>query len=248
MNKNIKNEILELKESVYKANLDLVKHGLVIFTWGNVSGITADRTLMVIKPSGVDYETMKADDMVIVDVETGKCVIDESIGAVSALNASSDAPTHLELYRKYSEICGVVHTHSTHATAYAQAGTDLVALGTTHADYFHGAVPCTRILTEGEVNGEYEVNTGKVIIETFDRLALDSVNEIPGVLVNGHGPFSWGTNPDNAVHNAVVLEKIAEMNILSFGLNDKLKRLPTYVLDKHYNRKHGANAYYGQGK
>lgn len=249
---DLKNEILEIKKDVLSANLNLVKHGLVIFTWGNVSGITANRKYMVIKPSGVDYSVMSDDDMVVVDVETGDKIVDDKIGATSQLNPSSDAPTHLELYRKYADIKGVVHTHSTHATAYAQSGSDLIALGTTHADYFHGSVPCTRLLSKEEVENQYELNTGKVIVETFEKMfgdnIISNINEIPGVLVNGHGPFAWGNSPMNAVHNAVILEEIAKMNFLSLSLVDNLNGIPKYVLDKHYNRKHGKNAYYGQGK
>ena len=246
VNKELKKEILELKKTVHSANLQLVRHNLVIFTWGNVSGIDSSRRYMVIKPSGVKYENMAGEDMVVVDISTGEPVNDPAIGATSALKPSSDAPTHLELYKRYEDIGGIVHTHSTHATAYAQAGMPIVPLGTTHADYFHGSVPCTRILTENEVSTEYEKNTGSVIIETFDKLDFETINELPGVLVNGHGPFSWGKDPAEAVHNAVVLENIAEMNMLSFGLNPSCRNLPDYVLEKHYSRKHGKNAYYGQ--
>lgn len=225
----------ELKEKVFKANLDLVKHNLVIFTWGNVSGIDREKGLVVIKPSGVDYDNMKPEDMVVVDLETGKVV-------EGNLRPSSDTPTHLALYRAFKEIGGVVHTHSTYATAWAQAGIDLPSIGTTHADYFHDAVPCTPDMTKEEVEGEYELETGNVIVKRFEFL---NPNHTPGVLVKNHGPFTWGTSPDNAVHNAVVLEQVAKMASISFGINPNLTMNPLLV-EKHFSRKHGPNAYYGQ--
>ena len=225
----------ELKEKVFKANLDLVKHGLVIFTWGNVSGIDREKGLVVIKPSGVSYDDMKADDMVVVDLLTGNVV-------EGNLKPSSDTPTHLALYRAFPEIGGVVHTHSTYATAWSQAGKDLPNIGTTHADYFHEAVPCTRDMTESEVLTEYELNTGNVIIERFEGM---NPAHTPGVLVKNHGPFTWGTSPADAVHNAVVLEQIAKMASIAYTVNPALTMNPLLV-EKHFSRKHGPNAYYGQ--
>lgn len=227
----------ELKEKVWKANLDLVKHGLVIFTWGNVSGIDREKGLVVIKPSGVGYAEMKPEDMVVVDLESGKVV-------EGSLNPSSDTPTHLVLYRAFPEIGGVVHTHSTYATAWSQAGIDLPNIGTTHADYFHDAVPCTEDMTRDEVEGEYELETGNVIVRKFE--AHNPIHT-PGVLVKNHGPFTWGKTPDEAVHNAVVLEQIAKMASISFSVNPSLTMNPLLV-EKHFNRKHGPNAYYGQKK
>ena len=235
----------ELKEKVFKANLDLVKHGLVIFTWGNVSGIDREKGLVVIKPSGVSYDTMKASDMVVVSLETGKVVEGD-------LNPSSDTPTHLVLYKAFPEIGGVVHTHSTYATAWAQAGFDLPNIGTTHADYFHDDIPCTRDMKKAEVFGEYEKETGNVIVERFKNL---NPNDTPAVLVKNHGPFSWGTDPDNAVHNAVVLEQVAKMGFISLTLNittlvvvNHKPSMNKLLIEKHYSRKHGPNAYYGQKK
>lgn len=225
----------ELKEKVFKANLDLVKHGLVIFTWGNVSGIDREKGLVVIKPSGVSYDEMKAEDMVVVDLASGQVV-------EGNLKPSSDTPTHLVLYRAFPEIGGVVHTHSTYATAWAQAGLDIPNIGTTHADYFHDAVPCTRDMTEMEVKGEYELETGNVIVERF--MDINPVHT-PGVLVKNHGPFAWGTSPADAVHNAVVLEQVAKMASIAYSVNPKLTMNPLLV-EKHFSRKHGPNAYYGQ--
>lgn len=227
----------ELKEKVYKANMDLVAHGLVIFTWGNVSGIDREKGLVVIKPSGVDYATMKPSDMVVVDLNTGEVVEGD-------LRPSSDTPTHLALYRAFREIGGVVHTHSTYATAWAQAGIDLPNIGTTHADYFHEAVPCTRAMTTPEVEGDYELETGKVIIERF--AGMNPIHT-PGVLVKNHGPFTWGKTPAEAVHNAVVLEQVAKMAFIAFSVNPHLAMNPLLV-EKHFSRKHGPNAYYGQKK
>ena len=226
----------ELKEKVFRANLDLVKHNLVIFTWGNVSGIDREKGLVVIKPSGVSYDDMKASDMVVVDLETGKVVEGD-------LNPSSDTPTHLVLYRTFPEIGGVVHTHSTYATAWAQAGKDIPNIGTTHADYFHDEIPCTDDMTEAEVKGDYELETGNVIIETFRG---KSPEDIPAVLVHSHGPFAWGTDPHNAVHNAVVLEELAFMAFHTEALTPTIGPMQQELLDKHYLRKHGKNAYYGQ--
>ena len=225
----------ELKDKVCKANLDLVKHGVVLFTWGNVSAIDKETGLVVIKPSGVDYSVMKPEHMVVVDID-GK-VVDGS------LNPSTDLPTHLELYKAYSGIGGVVHTHSSAATSWAQAGRGIPCYGTTHADYFYGEIPCTRDLTSDEVNTEYEKNTGIVIVETMaDRDAL----AMPGALVKNHGVFAWGTDADNAVHNAVIIEYVAKMAAETERLNPDAAPAPQYLLDKHYLRKHGKNAYYGQ--
>lgn len=225
----------ELKQQVYEANIDLVKHGLVIFTWGNVSGIDREKGLVVIKPSGVDYETMTAADMVVVDLATGDRV-------EGCLKPSSDTPTHLALYRAFPEIGGIVHTHSTYATAWAQAGIDLPNIGTTHADYFHDAIPCTPDMTHDEVMNEYELNTGLVIVKRFENL---NPLHTPGVLVKNHGPFAWGRNPHDAVHNAVVMEQVAKMAFVSYSVNPALTMNPLLV-EKHFNRKHGPDAYYGQ--
>lgn len=227
----------ELKQKVYEANLDLVSKGVVIYTWGNVSGISQDRKYMVIKPSGVDYSIMSPEDMVVVDIRTGETV-------EGKWKPSSDTNTHLELYRRYESIRGIVHTHSANAVAFAQAGMCIPALGTTQADYFYGDIPCTRELSEQEVIEAYEKNTGKVIIETIDKAGYDPM-EIPGIVVKNHGPFAWGTSVANAVYNAVVMEKIAEMDFKTLLLNPDSK-LAQYILDKHYKRKHGRNAYYGQ--
>ncbi|MFG6396543.1 MAG: L-ribulose-5-phosphate 4-epimerase [Muribaculaceae bacterium] len=227
----------ELKEKVYRANMELVAHGLVIFTWGNVSGIDREKGLVVIKPSGVDYDTMKASDMVVVDLATGKVVEGD-------LRPSSDTPTHLELYRSFPEIGGVVHTHSTYATAWAQAGKDIPNIGTTHADYFHDAIPCTADMTAGEVGGDYELETGRVIVKRFEGL---NPIHTPGVLVKNHGPFSWGKTPAEAVHNAVVMEQVAKMAFIAYGVNPSLT-MNQLLIEKHFNRKHGPNAYYGQKK
>ncbi len=234
----------ELKEKVFRANLDLVKHGLVIFTWGNVSAIDRATGLVVIKPSGVSYETMRAEDMVVVDLD-GKVVEGD-------LRPSSDTPTHLVLYKAFPEIGGVVHTHSTYATAWAQAGLDIPNIGTTHADYFHDDIPCTRDMKKSEVFGEYEKETGNVIVERFKGM---NPVDTPAVLVKNHGPFTWGTDADNAVHNAVVLEQIAKMGFVAVTLNlstlDLVNHKPSMnklLIEKHYSRKHGPNAYYGQKK
>lgn len=229
----------KLKEEVYKANLELPKRGLVLFTWGNVSGIDREKGLIVIKPSGVEYENMKAEDMVVVDLE-GKVVEGE-------LNPSSDTPTHIELYKKFPNIGGVVHTHSTHATIWAQSGRDIKAYGTTHGDYFYGPIPCTRKMTPEEIGGEYEKDTGTVIIETFEKRGIDP-DSVPAVLVNSHGPFTWGKNPHDAVHNSVVLEELARMAMYTEQINKDIQPMQQELLDKHFLRKHGVNAYYGQKK
>ena len=228
----------QLKELVFRANLMLPKHGLITFTWGNVSGIDRDLGFVVIKPSGVSYEVMKADDMVVVELETGKTVED-------SLKPSSDTPTHIELYKAFPNIGGIVHTHSRWATSFAQAGRGIAALGTTHGDYFYGEIPCTRKMTKEEIQGEYEKETGLVIRETFQG---KSPNAIPAVLVHSHGPFTWGTDPMDAVHNAVVLEEVACMNLHTLMLKPDIPPMQQELLDKHYLRKHGANAYYGQTK
>lgn len=226
----------KLKEDVYKANMLLPEYGLVVFTWGNVSGVDRESGNFVIKPSGVDYNKLTPDDMVVVSIETGKVV-------EGKLRPSSDTPTHLELYRAYDKIGGVVHTHSKWAVSFAQAGKAIEPMGTTHADYFYGAVPCTRSLTAEEIEEAYETNTGKVIIETFK--GIDPM-AVPGVLAKNHGPFTWGKDAFDAVHNSVVLEQAAFMNFHAIMLNPTAGNAPQYLLDKHYNRKHGANAYYGQ--
>ena len=227
----------ELKKQVCDANLELVRRGVVIYTWGNVSGIDREKGLVVIKPSGVDYAGMTPDDMVVVELSTGKT-------AEGKWKPSSDTATHLELYRRFEKIGGITHTHSVNAVSFAQAGIDIPALGTTHADYFWGAVPCTRELTEKEVKDAYEVNTGKVIIETVENRGYDPM-AVPGIIVKNHGPFTWGKNAAESVYNAVVLETVADMAFKTLMLNRE-SSIKQYVLDKHYERKHGANAYYGQ--
>jgi len=228
----------ELKEKVFRANLDLVKHNLVVFTWGNASAIDRESGLVVIKPSGVEYDVMKADDMVAVSLETGE-VVD------GHLNPSSDTPTHLILYKEFPEIGGVVHTHSTYATAWAQAGRDIPNIGTTHADYFHDCIPCTDDMT-AEQMAEYERETGVVIVDRFRR---DNINPVhtPAVLVKNHGPFSWGKDAAQAVYHAVVAEQVAKMAFVSFAVNPQTTMNPLLV-EKHFSRKHGPNAYYGQIK
>ncbi|MCM3770189.1 MULTISPECIES: L-ribulose-5-phosphate 4-epimerase [Priestia] len=227
----------KLKEEVFQANVDLPKHGLVKYTWGNVSAIDRDSGLFVIKPSGVTYEKMQAKDMVVVDLD-GRVVEGE-------LNPSSDTLTHAVLYKHYPQIGGIAHTHSTWATIWAQAGLDVQAMGTTHADTFYGSVPCARFLTQKEVNDGYEVETGKVIIETFEERGLD-VLAVPGILLQGHGPFTWGKDAKTAVMNSVVLDEVSKMNFFTQKLNQLAEELPQRILDKHYLRKHGKNAYYGQ--
>lgn len=227
----------DLKKQVCDANLELVAKGVVIYTWGNVSGIDREKGLMVIKPSGIDYAGMKPEDMVVVDLATGETV-------EGKWKPSSDTKTHLELYRAFSDIGGVAHTHSVNAVAFAQAGMDIPALGTTHADYFYGNIPCTRELTQKEVQEAYEENTGKVIAECINERDIDP-KAVPGCLVRNHGPFTWGKDALESVHNAVVMEKVAEMAMKTLKLNPGATMQP-YVLDKHYLRKHGGNAYYGQ--
>ncbi len=223
-----------LKEKVFQANLDLVKHGLVIFTWGNVSAIDRESGLVVIKPSGVSYEEMRAKQMVVVDLD-GKVV-------EGNLKPSSDTPTHLVLYNAFPDIGGVVHTHSTYATAWAQAGMDIPNIGTTHADYFAREIPCTRMMTKEEVEGHYELETGHVIVERFKGI---NPEHVPGVLVCNHGPFSWGKDANEAVHNAVVMEQCAKMAQLAYSINPNLK-MNELLIKKHFFRKHGPGAYYGQ--
>ncbi len=227
----------ELKQKVLQANLDLVKHRLVLFTWGNVSEIDRKTGLIVIKPSGVSYDGMKAEDMVVVDLD-GKVV-------EGSLRPSSDTPTHIELYKAFPKIGGVTHTHSTYATAWAQAGRDIPFYGTTHADYFYGDIPCARSLTQAEIEGEYEKNTGLVIIERFKTDDLDPL-AVPGVLVKSHGVFAFGKDGDNSVYNATVIEEVAKMAALTEQINPGIVRADRFMMDKHYLRKHGKNAYYGQ--
>lgn len=226
--------IEELKQQVFRANIDLVNHGLVIFTWGNVSGIDRERGLVVIKPSGVSYDQMTAEDMVVVDMEGNR--------VEGKYKPSSDTATHLELYKAFPETGGVVHTHSTYATAWAQAGCDIPNIGTTHADYFSDDIPCTRDMTKDEIMGNYEKDTGTVIIERFKGL---NPAHIPGVLVKNHGPFAWGKDPHDAVHNAVVMEQVAKMAFISHQVNPQLT-MNSWLIEKHFSRKHGPNAYYGQ--
>ena len=226
----------ELKKQVYEANLDLVDKGVVVYTWGNVSGIDREKGLVVIKPSGVDYETMTPDDMVVVDLKGNK--------VEGKWKPSSDTATHLELYNAFPEIGGITHTHSINAVSFAQAGIPIYALGTTHADAFYGDIPCTRALTKEEIEEAYEVNTGKVIIETIKEAGYLPM-ERPGIVVRNHGPFTWGKDAAASVYNAVVMEKVAEMALKTLILN-KDAQMGQYILDKHYSRKHGPNAYYGQ--
>lgn len=231
----------DLKEKVFQANLQLVKYNLVVLTWGNASAIDRSTDLVVIKPSGVPYDTMTADDMVVMDLDGNK--------VEGKLNPSSDTPTHLELYRNYADIGGVVHTHSSWACSWAQAGRDVSAYGTTHADFANGAIPCARGLTQDEVEGEYELNTGKVIVEEFAKRGI-TTKECPAVLIHRHGPFTWGKDVFKAVENALILEEICKMayrteSIAALSESSSIG-IEQYLLDKHYQRKHGANAYYGQ--
>lgn len=226
----------QLKTRVYQANLLLPKYNLVKFTWGNVSEIDRENSVIGIKPSGVEYEDLTPQDIVIVDLETG--------GVVEGnLKPSSDTKTHLELYRRFEDVGGIVHTHSPWATIFSQMGEEIPALGTTHADYFYGSIPVTRTMTSSEIEADYEENTGKVIVETFEKL---SYKDIPSVLVHSHGPFSWGKDANNAVHNAVVLEEVAFMAWHSFINKNNLQNMQQELLDKHYLRKHGEKSYYGQ--
>ena len=225
----------ELKKSVLEANLELPKKGLITYTWGNVSGIDREKNLVVINPSGVPYEDLKLEDLVVVDLDGN--IIEGS------LNPSSDTPTHLVIYKNFKEVGGIVHTHSRWATLWAQAGRGIPALGTTHADYFYGEIPCTRKMTTEEIQGEYEEETGNVIVETFKDI---NPSYVPGVLVNNHGPFTWGKDAKEAVHNAVVLEEVSMMAFHTCSLTPGIKPISQVLLDKHFLRKHGANAYYGQ--
>ena len=227
----------ELKKQVYEANMELPRRGLITYTWGNVSGIDREKGLLVIKPSGVSYDELKPEDMVVLDLE-GNIV-------EGKLRPSSDTPTHIELYKAFEEIGGIVHTHSPQATSFAQAGVDIPLYGTTHADYFYGSIPCARSLTEEEIKGEYEVNTGKVIVETFRERKINPVYT-PGVLCQNHGPFTWGKDAAEAVHNAVVLEEVAKMALMTRLINPQVQPAPDCIRDKHFFRKHGENAYYGQ--
>ena len=227
----------ELKKKVWEANLQLPKYGLVTFTWGNVSEIDRETGYFVIKPSGVDYETMRPEDMVVMDL-SGNQIEGE-------YKPSSDTPTHIELYKQYADIGGIVHTHSPEATAWAQAGRSIPLYGTTHADYFYGEIPCARSLTKEEIEDHYEKNTGLAIIETFDKNGKNPVYT-PGVLCMNHGPFAWGKDAFEAVHNAVVMEEVAKMALKTELLNRDAMPAPDYLMDKHFFRKHGANAYYGQ--
>ncbi|AKG71576.1 MULTISPECIES: L-ribulose-5-phosphate 4-epimerase [Serratia] len=228
----------ELKQQVLEANLQLPRHHLVTFTWGNVSAVDRQQGLMVIKPSGVEYDAMTREDMVVVELESGKVV-------EGSKKPSSDTDTHRVLYLNFAAAGGIVHTHSRHATIWAQAGLAIPAWGTTHADYFYGDIPCTRLMRDEEINGRYEWETGQVIVETFKERGLDAA-QIPAVLVHSHGPFAWGKDADSAVHNAVVLEELAYMGIFSRQLAPGLGNMQQTLLDKHYLRKHGAHAYYGQ--
>lgn len=229
----------DLRKRVYETNMDLQRKELVKFTWGNVSGIDREKGLVVIKPSGVKYEELSPENMVIVDLE-GNIVEGD-------LNPSSDLKTHLELYKAFDNIGGVVHTHSEEAVAWAQAGRDIISYGTTHADYFYGDIPCARSLTEEEVNSNYEKETGTVIIETFKERNINP-DYVPGIVVRNHGPFTWGKTPEEAVYHAVVLEEVAKMARKTEQINRDVKRVDQYLLEKHFMRKHGANAYYGQKK
>ena len=227
----------KLREEVYRANMELPERGLVVYTWGNVSGIDREKGLVVIKPSGVEYDELTPDKLVIVDLNNN--IVEGN------LNPSSDTKTHVELYKSFPEIGGIVHTHSSHAVAWAQAGKSIPCYGTTHADYFYGSVPCTRNLTPEEVNDDYELNTGKVIVETFRTLSIDPV-AVPAVICRNHGPFTWGKNAEQAVYHAVILEEVAKMAMFTVTIDANAENAPQYVLDKHYLRKHGAKAYYGQ--
>ncbi len=227
-----------LKEKVWKTNMMLPKYGLVTFTWGNVSGIDRENGLVVIKPSGVEYDDMTAEDMVVVSLDSGEVVEGKR-------KPSSDTPTHLALYKAFPNIGGIVHTHSRWATSWAQAGRSIPAYGTTHGDYFYGEIPCTRKMTSDEIAGSYELETGNVIVETLKEKSAD---DMPAVLVHSHGPFAWGKDPADAVHNAVVLEELAFMAYHTEAIEPKIGTMQQELLDKHYLRKHGANAYYGQTK
>ncbi|HIU30973.1 MAG TPA: L-ribulose-5-phosphate 4-epimerase [Candidatus Caccousia avistercoris] len=229
----------DLKKQVYEANMELPRRGLVTYTWGNVSGIDRERGLMVIKPSGVEYDELRPEDLVVLDLEGNR--------VEGELNPSSDTKTHLELYRAFPQLGGIVHTHSAHAVAWAQAGEGIPCFGTTHADYFYGPIPCARALTPQEVEEDYEGNTGRVIVETFRERGLNPVY-VPAVVCRSHGPFTWGKDAAQAVYHAVVLEEVAKMALFTRQVNPAAAPAPQHVLDKHFLRKHGPNAYYGQGK
>ena len=227
----------ELKKAVYEANMDLPRYGLVTFTWGNVSGIDRERGLFVIKPSGVDYEKLSPEDMVVMDLDGNK--------VEGKYNPSSDTATHVELYKAFPEIGGIVHTHSSYATSWAQAGRSIPCYGTTHADYMYGEIPCLRCLTKEEIDGAYEENTGRLIVDAYRELGKD-IMAVPAVLCKNHGPFAWGKDAHEAVHNAVVLEEVAKMAYRAETINPRIQPAPQELQDKHYYRKHGANAYYWQ--
>lgn len=229
----------ELKKAVYEANMDLPKYGLVTFTWGNVSGIDREKGLFVIKPSGVDYDRLTPDDMVVMDLEGNK--------VEGKYKPSSDTATHLEIYKAFPEVGGVVHTHSSYATSWAQAGRSIPCYGTTHADYMYGEIPCVRCLNKEEIEGAYEENTGLLIVSEFKRMEKDPM-AVPAVLCKNHGPFAWGKDAREAVHNAVVLEEVAKMAYRAETINPRIQPAPQELQDKHYYRKHGANAYYGQSE
>ena len=229
----------ELRQQVYDANMELPRRGLVTYTWGNVSGIDRAKGLMVIKPSGVEYEDLKPEDLVVLDLDGSR--------VEGTMSPSSDTKTHLELYRAFPTLGGIVHTHSPHAVAWAQAGEDIPAYGTTHADYFYGPIPCARPMTEREIDEDYEQNTGRVIVETFKDRGLDPAH-VPGVICHSHGPFTWGKDAAQAVYHAVVLEEVARMAILTRQVSPTARPAPDCVLNKHFSRKHGPNAYYGQRK
>lgn len=227
----------KLKEEVFKENLELIEKKLVIYTWGNVSGIDRDSKILAIKPSGIDYNIMRSEDMVLLNLDGKKLE--------GKYKPSSDAATHIELYKAFPEIGAVVHTHSSYATSWAQAIKDIPAFGSTHADYFYGDIPCSRPLTKEEVESEYEKNTGLVIIETLKNRNINPM-DIPGIIIASHGPFSWGKDAKQAVYNAVVLEELSKMAYRTIQINPNIKQVEKYLLDKHYFRKHGKNAYYGQ--
>lgn len=227
----------KLKQEVYEANMELPRRGLVTYTWGNVSGIDREKGLFVIKPSGVEYEELKPEDLVVMDLQGNKVEGD--------LNPSSDTKTHLILYNAFPDIGGIVHTHSPLAVAWAQAGRDIPAYGTTHADYFYGPIPCARNLTQEEIDDDYETNTGKVIVETFRERGVNPVY-VPAVICRNHGPFTWGKNAAQAVYHSVVLEEVAKMNLFTELINPKVDAAPLNIQNKHFMRKHGPDAYYGQ--
>ena len=227
----------ELKQKVYEANMELPRRGLVTYTWGNVSGIDREAGLFVIKPSGVEYEDLRPEDLVVMDLDGNK--------VEGSMNPSSDTKTHLVLYRSFPEIGGIVHTHSPYAVGWAQAGKDIPAFGTTHADYFYGPIPCARHLTQEELDEDYELNTGKIIVETLRERGIAPVS-VPGVICRSHGPFTWGKDAAQAVYHAVVLEEVAKMALFTRMVEPTAEAAPQRYLDKHYMRKHGPNAYYGQ--